>query len=142
MTNSRAGIPAPRRQGRRGFSLVETLVGMTLLSIAIISVARLDYNVMRRTLDVSRLSYGNATMLRQVNRFVALNYDSLAAHAGCVTITTGPTPNTACATVTTPSSGVKQVTIIRTLTGVTGSRPDTVIVQRTSASGNNPFNTP
>jgi prepilin-type N-terminal cleavage/methylation domain-containing protein len=129
-----------RRPDRRGFSLVETLVGMTLISIAIISVARLDYNVMRRTLDVARLSYGNATMLRQVNRFVALNYDSLDAHAGCVTVTTGPTPNTACATVTTPSAGVKQVTIIRTLTGTT-ARPDTVIVQRTSASGVNPFNT-
>jgi prepilin-type N-terminal cleavage/methylation domain-containing protein len=141
MKNNRAGLASPRRQGRRGFSLVETLVGMTLISIAILSVARLDYNVMRRTLDVSRLSYGNASMLRQVNRFVSLNYDSLAAHAGCVTVTTGPTPNTACATVTTPSTGVKQVTIVMTLTGVT-ARPDTVIVQRTSASGNNPFNTP
>ncbi len=59
---------------------------------------------------------------------------------GASTVTTGPTPNTACATVTTPSAGVKQVTIIRTLTGTT-ARPDTVIVQRTSASGVNPFNT-
>jgi hypothetical protein len=33
------------------------------------------------------------------------------------------------------------VTIVMTLTGVT-ARPDTVIVERTSASGNNPFNTP
>ncbi len=140
MMTLRAGTRSARRPNRRGFSLVETLVGMTLISIAIISVARLDYNVMRRTLDVARLSYGNATMLRQVNRFVALNYDSLDAHAGCVTVTTGPTPNKACATVTTPSSGVKQVTIIRTLTGTT-ARPDTVIVQRTSASGVNPFNT-
>jgi prepilin-type N-terminal cleavage/methylation domain-containing protein len=141
MTNSRAGIPSPRRHVRRGFSLVETLVGMTLISIAILSVARLDYNVMRRTLDVSRLSYGNATMLRQVNRYVSINYDSLDTHMGCVTVTTGPTPNTACATLTTPSTGVKRVTIVMTLTGVT-ARPDTVIVERTSASGNNPFNTP
>jgi prepilin-type N-terminal cleavage/methylation domain-containing protein len=132
----------PARSGARaGFSLVETLVGLTMLSIALVSVAKLDYNVMRRTNEVSRFSYGNASLLRQVNRFVAINYDSLDAHAGCVTVNTGHVPNSACATITTVNSTVKQVTIVLRITGST-AKPDTVIIQRSSATAGNPFNTP
>lgn len=132
----------PARSGARaGFSLVETLVGLTMLSIALVSVARLDYNVMRRTMEVSRFSYGNASLLRQVNRFLAINYDSLDAHQGCVTINSGHVPNSACATVSTVNSTVKQVTIVLRITGST-AKPDTVIIQRSSATAGNPFNTP
>jgi hypothetical protein len=76
-----------------------------------------------------------------VNRFVAINYDSLDAHAGCVTVNTGHVPNSACATITTVNSTVKQVTIVLRITGST-AKPDTVIIQRSSATAGNPFNTP
>ena len=125
---------------REGFSLTEIVVGMTLLAIALTSVARLDYNVMRRSVDVARSSYGNAALLHQVNRFVALDFDSLTAHAGCLTTITPPTPSTVCASVSDVSAGVKRVTIVLRLTGVP-VRPDTVIVQRTSTRAGNPFNT-
>jgi prepilin-type N-terminal cleavage/methylation domain-containing protein len=128
-------------KARRGFSLVETTVGLTLLSIVLTSVARLDYNVMRSTLDVSRSSYANASLVLQVNRFLALPYDSLNAHAGCVTVTAPPVPNTACATVTQFSPGVKQVRIVLTVTGV-AARPDTVLLHRGSLTSGNPFNSP
>jgi prepilin-type N-terminal cleavage/methylation domain-containing protein len=124
-----------RRAARAGFSLVEVMVGLTLLAIALTSVAALDYNVMRRTLEVSRGSYANATVLRQVNRFLSLPYDSLDAHAGCLTVSTGPAPNTACATVSQVNTGLKQVRIIVTLTG-TVARPDTILLNRS-----NPLNT-
>jgi prepilin-type N-terminal cleavage/methylation domain-containing protein len=129
-----------RRAPRAGFSLVEVLVGLTLLSIALTTVARLDYNVMRRTVEVGSASYANATLLRQVNRFVSLPYDSITAHAGCITVSTGPQPNTACASTTVVNSTTLQVTIISRLTG-TIARPDTVILYRTKTSGTNPLNT-
>ena len=128
------------RAPRAGFSLVEVLVGLTLLSIALTTVARLDYNVMRRTVEVGSASYANATLLRQVNRFVSLPYDSITAHTGCITVSTGPQPNTACATATVVNSSTLQVTIISRLTG-TIARPDTVMLYRTRTSGNNPMNT-
>ena len=130
----------PRRASRAGFSLVEVLVGLTLLSIALTTVARLDYNVMRRTEEVGSASYANATLLRQVNRFVSLPYDSIPAHTGCITVSTGPQPNTACVTTSVVNSTTLQVTIISRLTG-TVARPDTVILYRTKTSGTNPFNT-
>ena len=130
-----------RRAPRAGFSLVEVLVGLTLLAIALTTVAKLDYNVMRRTVEVGSASYANATLLRQVNRFLSLPYDSLAAHAGCITVSTGAQPNTACVTLTTVNSSTVQVMIISRLTG-TVARPDTVLLYRSTTSTSNPLNTP
>jgi len=129
-----------RRRVRRGMSLVEVLVGLTLLSIALTSVAKLDYNVMRRSVEVGSASYANATLLRQVNRMVSLPYDSIPNHLGCITVSTGPQPNTACVTKTQVSSKVVKLTIITRLTG-TVARPDTVIVFRSKPAGVNPLNT-
>lgn len=129
-----------RRAPRAGFSLVEVVVGLTLLAIALTTVARLDYNVMRRSVEVGSASYANATLLRQVNRFLSLPYDSISAHVGCITVSTGPQPNTACASVSTVNSTTVQVMIISRLTG-TVSRPDTVLLYRTTATTSNPLNT-
>ena len=128
------------RAPRAGFSLVETMVGLTLLSIIVTSVAALDYNMMKSTRQVSRASYANATLLQQVNRYVALPFDSLPAHAGCVTVAT-PVPNTACATVVDSTNMLRRVTVIVTLTGIT-ARPDTVVLYRSSLASNSPVNTP
>ena len=57
-----------RRANRAGFSLIETVIGMSLLAISITSVAALDVQVMRSTRGVARTSYTNATLLREVNR--------------------------------------------------------------------------
>jgi len=128
------------KNARAGFSLIETMVGLTLLSITVTTVAALDYSMMKGSQKVARSSYTNASLLRQVNRFVALPYDSLPAHAGCITVAV-PVPNTACATVTDISSTVRRVVVIATPT-VAGARPDTVVVDRSTLSANSPVNTP
>ena len=140
MTTRPVGLRSEVRCSRGGFSLIEVMVGLTLLCIALTSVAALDYTVMRRTLDVSRASYSNATLARQASRFLSLPYDSLSAHAGCITVSAPPVPNSACATVTTVGANLKQVTIVLTLTG-TKTRPDTVVLNRANVGGPNPFNT-
>ena len=126
---------------RRGFSLIESMMGVTLLTLLLTSVARLDYEVMQQTTVVARATYGNASLLQQMNRFLVLPYDSLPAHAGCIAIAAPPVPNTSCATVTTVTAGVRQVTIVLQLSG-TAAHPDTIILQRGSVTGGNPFNSP
>jgi prepilin-type N-terminal cleavage/methylation domain-containing protein len=128
------------RGSRAGFSLIETMIGLTLLSISVTTVAALDYDMMKTTRLVANASYANASLLEQVNRYVALPFDSLPAHAGCVTVAT-PVPNTACATVTDLSTLARRVTIVVTLTAVP-ARPDTVVVDRSSLSASSPVNTP
>jgi prepilin-type N-terminal cleavage/methylation domain-containing protein len=128
------------RGSRAGFSLIETMVGLTLLSITVTTVAALDYSMMSRTRQVASASYANATLLRQVNRFAVLPFDSLPAHAGCVTVAS-PVPNTACATVTDLSTLTRRVTVVLTLTGWP-ARPDTVVIDRSSLAANSPVNTP
>ena len=129
------------RARREGFSLIETMVGMSLLAISITSVAALDVQVMQSTRQVARASYTNATMLREVNRYVALPYDSLSALADCDTVATAPVPHVACATVTPLSSTVSRVNVILTPT-VAGAKPDTVMIDRSTRSANSPVNTP
>ena len=129
-----------RRANRAGFSLIETVIGMSLLAISITSVAALDVQVMRSTRGVARTSYTNATLLREVNRYVALPYDSLAALATCDTVAT-PVPHTACATVTNVTSMVSRVTVVVSPSAA-GARPDTVVIDRSSRSANSPVNTP
>ena len=131
---------ASRRANRAGFSLIETMVGMSLLAISITSVAALDVQVMQSTRGVARVSYTNATLLREVNRYVALPYDSLSTLAGCDTVAT-PVAHTACATVTSLSATMSRVTVVVTPTS-TAFRPDTVIIDRSTRSANNPVNTP
>ena len=132
--------PRATRRARRGMSLVEVMVGLTLLSIALTSVAKLDYNVMRRSVEVGSASYQNATLLRLVNRLVSLPYDSIPNHLGCITVSVGKQPNTACVTSTAVNSRTVKLTIIGRLTG-TVARPDTVVVYRSKSAGVNPLNT-
>ena len=128
------------KSARAGFSLIETMVGLTLLSITVTTVAAMDYQMMKGTQKVARSSYTNASLLRQVNRFGAVPYDSLAAHAGCVTVAV-PVPNTACATVTDLTTTVRRVTIVATPT-VAGAKPDTVVIDRSTLAATSPVNTP
>jgi prepilin-type N-terminal cleavage/methylation domain-containing protein len=132
--------PRIARPKRAGFTLIETMFGMSLLAISITTVAALDVKMMQTTRGVARASYTNATLLREVNRYVALPFDSLATLAGCDTVAT-PVPHTACATVTSVTTMVSRVTVVVTPSAA-GARPDTVVIDRSSRSANSPVNTP
>jgi hypothetical protein len=81
-----------------------------------------------------------------VNRFSVLPYDSLAAHAGCDSITAATEQFAQCVTVTTPSTNTHRVTIVTTpLVRAYASKtpvPDTVVIDRTKSAGTNPLNSP
>lgn len=133
-------------RSRAGFSLAEIMVGMTLLAILVSSLAGLTFHVSRRMIEVSRGTGLNAAVSRDVNRFAVLPYDSLAAHAGCDSITAATERFAQCVTVTTPSTNKHRVTIVTTpLVTAYASRtpvPDTVVIDRMKVAGSNPLNSP
>lgn len=140
------GMPNAVARSRAGFSLAEIMVGMTLLAILVSSLAGLTFHVSRRMIEVSRGTGLNAAVSRDVNRFSVLPYDSLAAHAGCDSITAATEKFAQCVTVTTPSTNKHRVTIVTTpLVTAYASRtpvPDTVVIDRTKSAGTNPLNSP
>lgn len=124
-----------------GFTLIEIVVAMTILSLALVSLGALTFNVARMSIGSSNASYRLGVVTEQMGRLVVLQVDSLAAEAGCTTETAQPFPHTRCITVTTVSPRVRQVTLIVTPTNAT-VRPDTVIFDRTKPVEANPFAVP
>lgn len=139
-------MPNGIARARAGFSLAEIIIGMTLLAILISSLAGLTFHVSRRMIEVSRGTGLNAAVSRDVNRFSVLPYDSLAAHAGCDSITAATEQFAQCVTVTTPSTNTHRITIVTTpLVRAYASKtpvPDTVVIDRAKSSGSNPLNSP
>ncbi len=124
-------------KNERGFSLVEVVVSMTLLAVALASLARPTYLYARRAVLIGTEGVRDGIVAQQVNRLTALPYDSLASRAGCRTVAAQPA-TTACVTLTAVSSVQTTVTLV---VSPTGFRPDTVEISRTRATPTNPFST-
>jgi prepilin-type N-terminal cleavage/methylation domain-containing protein len=127
---------------REGFTLVEVMVSMTLLSVASLALIPLLFRVTRAAEATAGASYQTATLAAEASRFDALPFDSLTAGTSCVTVTTGPVAHTKCTTVSNVSPRVKQVMIVVTPSGNGLLHPDTTIFNRTKSTNANPLKTP
>jgi len=128
------------RRSQAGFTLVEVLVAIALLSIVLVSVAQLNFALARRFHALSGGAARDAVVAQQVNQFTAMPFDSLKGKAGTITVNKPPLPYTRKIVVDSLSPKLRRVTIVVTPLNTT-FRPDTVVLQRTKP-GNNPFNKP
>jgi prepilin-type N-terminal cleavage/methylation domain-containing protein len=79
---------APRP--RRGVSLIEILVAMTLLVTVLGALSVLTTRTVKRSRDLDRNSARTFVLMQQANRFSALPYDSIPSYAPRLdTIVTG-----------------------------------------------------
>lgn len=142
----RRHAPNAKSGSLAGFSLVEIMVGMTLLAIIVSSVASLTFHVSRRMVEVSRGTGLNAAVSRDVNRFSALPFDSLSHHVGCDSVAAATETFQQCVTATSVNSTTTRVTIVTTplirAYAQMAPVPDTVVIDRTTAAASNPLNTP
>jgi prepilin-type N-terminal cleavage/methylation domain-containing protein len=127
---------------RGGFTLVEVMVSMTLLSVASLALGTLLFRAARQANATSTASYQTATLAGEAGRLDALPFDSLAAGTTCTTVSTGPFPHSQCTTVNNVSAKAKQVIIVVTPAGNTLMHPDTTIMTRTISGNGNPLRTP
>lgn len=104
---------APRLP-RRGFSLIEVIVSMILLAIAVSSLAALTHSVSQSSIKVTGAAYRNGILMHEVNRLIALPYDSLGTGETAITVTDGNYPHTRVMTVAEPGDRLKTVRIIVT----------------------------
>jgi prepilin-type N-terminal cleavage/methylation domain-containing protein len=128
------------KQSQAGFSLVEMLVAITLLSLVLVSVAQLNFALARRFYALSGGAARDGIVAQQVNQFTAMPFDSLKGKAGTITVNKPPVPYTRSITVDSLSPKLRRVTIVITPLN-TVFRPDTLVLQRSKPS-NNPFKTP
>ena len=123
---------------RAGFALVETMVAMVLFAIATLGLAGMSVVIARRAVTSAATTARAATMGEQVDRLQAIPFDSLAARAGCTTISGPPLPHTRCIVLTTLPNNKLQVRLIVTPTDPK-LRPDTSTFTRAKGAKDNPL---
>ena len=124
---------------RRGITLIEVVVALTMFAIVTVTVASFTAQVASgsRVNAVSTVRAG--ALAAQVNRLEALPFDTLPSRVGCTDISTGLLPRSECVDVRDLAVGRRQVTfILRPLN--TALRPDTVIFERSKPQAFHPLN--
>jgi prepilin-type N-terminal cleavage/methylation domain-containing protein len=127
------------KQSQAGFTLIEIVVAMVLLSLVLLGVAQLTFILARGTATVAGGAARGGILAQQVNQFAAMPFDSLKGKAGTVTVNKPPLPYTRTITVDSLSAKLRRVTIIVAPLN-SAFKPDTLVIQRTKPSAN-PFRT-
>jgi prepilin-type N-terminal cleavage/methylation domain-containing protein len=125
---------------RAGFSLVELLVAVTLLSITLAGAARLSFVMARRSYPLVGVAARDAVIAQQINQFAALPFDSLTAKMGTTTVRRPPLPYTRTVRVENLAPRWRRVTLIIAPLNPLVS-PDTAVIERAKPDPN-PFNKP
>ena len=138
-TRRRPPVDATGSGARRsGFSLVEIVVAMMLLSVTLLALAALMTQVAQQGRATEVTAQRNAVLIQQVNYFTALSFDALnPALAGCTVVDDAPMPYERCVQITAGTSA-RTVKIKVTPTN-SAYRPDSAIFELT-APPVNPFN--
>ena len=125
-----------------GFTLVEILVSITILSIASLSMGTMLFKAAHQATLTSTASHQTAAMTGAVSRLDVLPFDNLpAAGTTCVTVTTVEFPHTVCTTILNISAKIKEVTVVVTPTGNALLHPVTTTFRRTISGNGNPLKT-
>jgi prepilin-type N-terminal cleavage/methylation domain-containing protein len=121
-----------------GFTLVEIIVALTLLSLILVGIAQMTMVLSRRTRGVSAAAARAAIMTEQVNRYMAMPWTELPAvgTTGPTPVTDSPLPHTRKVIVEEGSGATQVVKDMRRVITIiitplnTAYRPDTIVVRR------------
>lgn len=128
---------------RGGFTLIEVVVAMVLLSTVLVMLAGMTFHTAQRSVDLHSTGSRQALMLQEANRLSALPYADLVAQDGCRTIDDGNgTEYNSCITSTPVGGNTLQVVIIVAPVRASMIRPDTVRFVRAEPPVANPLCSP
>ena len=119
---------------RRGFTLVEVLVTITLISTGILVLGGMLLRSARAAEASSAISYQTAAMASEVARLDALPFTALAAGTTCDTLAVAQLPRIRCSIVAVVSPKLTRVTVRVAAIGNPLIPTDSVIFER-SISG-------
>jgi prepilin-type N-terminal cleavage/methylation domain-containing protein len=133
---------SPSLSSTAGFSLMEVMVAMLILSLTALTLAPLMLRASKTARGGEAMLYEQAVLTTEVGRWNALPWDSLATGTTCVTSSASPMPHTRCATLTSVNSKLYRVMVRVTPSDTARLKPDTVTFDRTYSSTYNPLNSP
>jgi prepilin-type N-terminal cleavage/methylation domain-containing protein len=119
----------------RGFTLVEVLVSMTVLSLGLALLGALLIRSARQATAASSVVYENAALTKEIGRLGAMPFAALAAGTTCTTVTAHPMPHQICTTITATNTKRKTIKVKVTPSGNPLLKADSTMFER-SISGN------
>lgn len=124
-----------------GFTLVEILVSMTLLSLASLGMGTLLFKSARQAGATSSGAYQTAAVQGALSSYDVIPFDQLIAGTTCVTVTDPSFPHQRCVTIVNVNSKAKNVTVTITPSGNGVLQPISTTIKRTISGNGNPLKT-
>jgi len=129
------------RADTRGVSLIEIVVALALLSIVLLALTGIMWEMGRNTRTATLIGARGAALESAASLAESVRWDSLDALVGCSADTSAQLVYTRCFEVTAPSGGIRQVRAIVTPAGG-ALRPETLTVSRTRPRSRSPLYMP
>jgi prepilin-type N-terminal cleavage/methylation domain-containing protein len=136
MAETSAGL-----QQRRGFTLIEVMVTLTLISVGIMALGTMLMRSSRVAVAASAVAFQTAEMASEVSRLDAIPFANLVDGTTCDTQTTGQLPRTRCSTIATLSARSKRITVTVTPTGSHAPPAQSLVFERSTGPAS-PLSTP
>ncbi len=121
-------------------SLIEVMLALGIMSVVLLSLGGLMFQVARHTQRSAAVGYRSAAMTSAGAWAQGLAWDSIDGSTGCRQDTTGLLVYTRCVTVQNPSGRLKEIEVVVSPTGLLVISPETVVVHRTKPKTISPFN--
>lgn len=127
-------MKATSRRSRRGFSLIEIMIAMTITAVVLLSLGRLTTVVASRGRTNDIAAKRNAILQQEANKFGAMPYSTLAGFSTASrTVTSSGFTYTRRLTITPVSTNFSTVKIVIVPARDT-TKKDSVILSRSQAS--------
>jgi len=123
-----------QRAHQAGFTLIEILVSITILSGGILALGTLMGRGARSAGAAAALSYQTTVMGAEAARYDAIPFTLLTAGTTCDTVAAPPLPRIRCGTITSINPKLRRVSVVVTPTDNPLLQPDSVVFER-SISG-------
>lgn len=125
-----------------GFTLVEILISLVLMSFGAVVLGQLMFQASRASRVRSSATYRTAALTQQVERLGVIPFDSLIVGSSCTTVTAAPFPHSLCTTISSLSTVSRQATVVVTPSGGGTLPPDTAVLVRSHPIRAEPLSTP
>lgn len=127
---------------RKGLSLVEVVVAITILSVVILALGTLMFQIAQHTRVSAGVAYRSAATESAASWLHGLPWDSIPSSVGCTdSLSTGLLEYTRCVELltNTPRYRLARITISPTGLLQPTVRPDTITIERTTTRPQSPF---
>jgi len=124
---------------RNGFSLIEVMIALTILSVVLISLGGLMFQVAEHTRTSAKATLRAAAAQKTAAYIQELPWGNIDGASGCTADSSGLMAYDRCISVIDSTTEIKRVTLVISPTGVFTALPETLMVYRNRGREVSPF---